>query len=147
MAPESGEAPSPVRRSVGTEDEPWGQAAQNGTYTGGSCHSPVCPSLRHESMSADQGWMLDHGGGNTDPGRGPQPEGMEMRSSTSGNACGRSLDHHRSKVPLLSDVQRPGLPLKLLSSGTGSCLHGHYGGLLLELSHVPLPSPTPPQSG
>lgn len=83
-------------------------------------------------------------------GRGPLlalrrwPEGMEMRSSTSGNACGRRLDHHGSQVPLLSDVQRPGLPLKLLSSGTGSCLHGHWGGLLLELARVPCHHLPPP---
>lgn len=83
------------------------------------------------------------------PGRGPplalrsRPKGMDVRSSTSGNACGRSLDHHGSQVPLLSDVQRPGLPRKLLSSGTGSCLHGPWGGLPVELARVPLTSPTP----
>lgn len=34
-----------------------------------------------------------------------QPEGMRMRKFTTGNTCGGSLDHHRSKEPLLSDVQ------------------------------------------
>ena len=111
----------------------------------------MCPSLRHESMSADQGWMLDRGGGNTDPGKGPllavrrQPEGTEMRSSTSGNACGRSLDHHRSKVPLLSDVQRPGLPIKFFPQAQAPASMDTREGsswscLMCPCHHQPYPS-------
>ena len=44
-----------------------------------------------------------------------QPEGMGLRSSATRNACGGSMDRHRSKVPLLSDVQRVGSPLQSLS--------------------------------
>lgn len=87
------------------------------------------------------------------PGRGPplalrsQPEGMEVRSSTSGNACGRSLDQHGSQVPLPSDVQRPGLPRKLLSStqapaSTDTGEGSQWSWLVCPCHHLP-----PPQSG
>ena len=39
-----------------------------------------------------------------------QPEEMGLRRSATRNACGGSMDRHRSKVPLLSDVQRVGSP-------------------------------------
>ena len=33
------------------------------------------------------------------------PEGMGVRKSATGNACGRNADHHTSKAPLLTDMQ------------------------------------------
>ena len=109
------------------------QTGQTETYTDGQCHSPAHPSLRRVSASAHRGGVLEHGAWRADPGRGPllavrrQPKGMGVRSSATGNARGGSPDGHRSEVPLLSDVQRGGRPLQLLSSHAGPCLHGQPG--------------------
>ena len=152
--PASEEAPLPAGRSIGTEGELQGlseesaaiglwQAGQSETYTDGLCHNPACPSLRRVSTGAHGDWMLEHGVRRANLGRGlllsvrRQPEGTEVRKSTTRNACGGNPDHHRSEVPLLSDTQGVGLPLQPLSPHTGPWppdnRKGHHWG---QLSHV-----------
>ena len=57
-----------------------------------------------------------------------QPEGMGVRSSTNGNACGGNPDCYRREVPSLSDTQRAGPPLQPLSSHAGPASTGTREG-------------------
>ena len=128
-------------------------AGQSEAYANDPCHSPVCPSLRWVSTSADwgglggdgRGWVLECGVWRATRGRGllltmsRQPEETGVRSPTTRSAHGGSLDLRRSKVPLVRDMQIAGL-----SSCTSPCLHGHVGGLPLELTCGPPPSLPPP---
>ena len=56
-------------------------------------------------------WLLKSEVGSTDPGKeqlfpgGTVPDGTGVRSSTSKKVCGKSLEHHRNKVLMLSAVQ------------------------------------------
>ena len=92
-----------------------------------------------------RGWVLECGVWRATRGRGllltmrRQPEEMGVRSPPTRSAHGGSLDLRRSKVPLVSDMQMAGL-----SSCTSPCLHGHVGGLPLELTCDPPPSLPPP---
>ncbi|CAI9164059.1 unnamed protein product [Rangifer tarandus platyrhynchus] len=128
--------------SRGKEEE--NAAGQSEAYANSPCHSPVYPSLRWVSTSAE-GWGVELGAGmwglESNPGKGTAVDHEEtgVRSSTTRSARGGSLDLCRSKVPLLRDVQSAGL-----SSCSGPCLLGHMGGLPLELTRGPPPSLPPP---
>ena len=140
MVPVSGEAPSLVGRSAGTEGEFWGseespetglwQTAQNETYTDDPCHSPVGPSMRQVSTGVHGGWELECGVWREDLWRGlllavRKPEGMGGRSSTTSSAHGGSKGCQRREAPFLSDTQTEGSPLQPLSSRPSPCLHRH----------------------
>ena len=97
------------------------QSGQSETYTGSLHYSSVCFKLSWVSSGAHGSWVMPCGVWRADLRRGwplaarGQPEGMGVRSSAARNACGGSVNRHRSKVPLLSDVQKVGPPLRSLS--------------------------------
>ena len=88
------------------------QAGPSKTYTDGPCHSPAHSDLRQMSTRTHKGLALESEIWRADLGGGGglllavkrQSEGMRARSSISKSACGGSLNHHRSKSPLLSDL-------------------------------------------
>ena len=94
------------------------QARQSKTYMDGSCCSPACSSLSCESAGVERGWVLGCGVWRVDPGRGQllamnrQLERTGVRRSTTGKVCGRSLNRHSSRVPLLNSAQGAGWPLQ-----------------------------------
>lgn len=89
------------------------------------------PSQSHVSPVADGDWLLENGIWSTEPGwkqlLAPkrQLEGIEVRSSITGNICKRSLGHHRSKWSLLNSVQWVGLPLQPPSPPAHFCFCWH----------------------
>ena len=77
-----------------------------------------------------------------------QPEGKEIRSSTTRKVCRESSGHHRSKVSLLSGAQRVELPLQPLSLPTAFLdLCGHWEGLSFEQACPPLRRGSPLSMG
>ena len=107
------------------------QAGQCKTYTDGLCHSSAHPSLSRASPGAKRGWVLACGIWRADPERGQMlavkrlPEGTEIRSSTTGKACGRSPGHHRSRMPLLRGVQGAWQPMQPPSPCANPYLRGY----------------------
>ena len=100
------------RRSEGNATTSLWKARQSKICTHGLCWSPANPSVSPRvSTGVEWGWVLGSGVWRADPGTGQllavkrQPEGTGVRSSTTGNVCRKSLDHHRGKEPLVSDVQ------------------------------------------
>ena len=67
-----------------------------------------------------------------DPGRRQllavkrQPGGTELWRFTAGKVCERSLDHYKSKAPLLSGAWGTVSPLQLPSPPTSPCLWRHW---------------------
>ena len=139
--PASGEDFSLVGRSAGTEGRAsgvWRRAQQpvcgkqdRVRPTQWSTPQPCTPQPEMRVCQCVWGWVLEHGVWRADPARKmllvvrKQPEGMGLRGSANKNACGGSPDHHRSKAPLLNNVQRAGPPLQTLSSHSSPCLHRH----------------------
>ena len=133
--PTHGEGSTLTGKSVGTEGEHlrlleegemadlW-QTGQSETYTDGLRHSPARPRLGSVSASAHRGWELECGDWRANLGKGlllaarRQPEGTGGRKSITRNACGGNLDCHRTKMPLLSDVQGVELTLQPLCPRT-----------------------------
>ena len=67
-----------------------------------------------------------------------------MRKSATRNTCGGNPDCHRSKAPLLSDVQGAGPPLQPLSPHSHLSLLGHLGRALARAgSLAPVTSGSP----
>ena len=57
-----------------------------------------------------------------------KPEGIRVRRSVIGKGSGGNQDCHRSRVPLLNDMQGTELPLQPLSTCTSSCSPRHWEG-------------------
>lgn len=92
------------------------------------------PSQNHVSPISEWDWLLENGIWSTEPGWKQllvlkrQLEGIEVRSSITGNICKRSLGHHRSKWSLLNSVQWVGLPLQPPSPSAHFCFCLHWEG-------------------
>ena len=91
----------------------WGlkENAADGLWKAGkskNCTHDLCSSIAHSSLSRESpvvkgGRVLESGAWSSDPGRGQmlavkrQSEGTGVRSSTTGNVCGKSPGHRRTR--------------------------------------------------
>ena len=126
------------------------KAGQSKDCVHGLGHSPAHPRLSHVSSLMEGDWVLENGIGSADPGRGQllcvkrQSAGTGVRSSTTGEVCGRCLEHHRAKASLLSGMQGLEPPLQPPFPPSGFCLYRHWEGHSSEQCHPPLkPRPLP----
>ena len=90
-------------------------AGQCGPCTQGADPSPAHRKVRGVISTADKRWVPSCGAWRADPGRCPllavrAPEETGVKSSASKNACGGSLNHQRSRAPLLSDAKGKATP-------------------------------------
>ena len=117
------------------------KAGQSKDCVHGLGHSPAHPSLSHVSPFMEGDWVLKSGIWSADPWRGQllcvkrQPAGTGVRSSTTGEVCGRCLEHHRAKASLLSGMQGLEPPLQPPFPPAGFCLCRHWEGHSSEQAH------------